>query len=164
MGALAPALSTWIPEDDLLLKNAIEAGASLESLAKGTKNSMGLSTIALNCTEATNLFPHLICFKFFMIELECFMVAISLEKAALSDEYFIKRKLYPNVDFYSGLIYRRNCESEGGGKKMKAKRKLGDSVDRKRDLKRQRVVDSPSSPPEESLCLIMTMKMMKGEH
>ncbi|KAK5845218.1 Microspherule 1 [Gossypium arboreum] len=35
MGALAPVLSTWIPEDDLLLKNAIEAGASLESLAKG---------------------------------------------------------------------------------------------------------------------------------
>ncbi|KAB2044832.1 hypothetical protein ERO13_D01G097233v2, partial [Gossypium hirsutum] len=31
-------------------------------------------------------------------------VAISLEKAALSDEYFIKRKLYPNVDFYSGTI------------------------------------------------------------
>ncbi|XP_022769103.1 uncharacterized protein LOC111312774 [Durio zibethinus] len=35
MGALAPVVSTWIPEDDLLLKNAIEAGASLESLAKG---------------------------------------------------------------------------------------------------------------------------------
>ncbi|RVW39558.1 Citrate synthase, glyoxysomal [Vitis vinifera] len=34
------------------------------------------------------------------------MVAVALEKAALSDEYFIKRKLYPNVDFYSGLIYR----------------------------------------------------------
>ncbi|KAH1263687.1 Citrate synthase, glyoxysomal [Glycine soja] len=33
-------------------------------------------------------------------------VAVSLEKIALSDEYFIKRKLYPNVDFYSGLIYR----------------------------------------------------------
>ncbi|MED6171630.1 hypothetical protein PIB30_042378 [Stylosanthes scabra] len=33
-------------------------------------------------------------------------VAIALEKAALSDEFFIKRKLYPNVDFYSGLIYR----------------------------------------------------------
>ncbi|XP_022878533.1 citrate synthase, glyoxysomal-like [Olea europaea var. sylvestris] len=33
-------------------------------------------------------------------------VAINLEKAALSDEYFVKRKLYPNVDFYSGLIYR----------------------------------------------------------
>ncbi|XP_057986779.1 uncharacterized protein LOC110666015 isoform X2 [Hevea brasiliensis] len=34
MGALAP-VSPWIPEDDLLLKNAVEAGASLESLAKG---------------------------------------------------------------------------------------------------------------------------------
>ncbi|XWS24435.1 hypothetical protein CRYUN_Cryun28dG0101800 [Craigia yunnanensis] len=35
MGALAPVVSSWIPEDDVLLKNAIEAGASLESLAKG---------------------------------------------------------------------------------------------------------------------------------
>ncbi|KAL1189788.1 Citrate synthase 2, peroxisomal [Cardamine amara subsp. amara] len=33
-------------------------------------------------------------------------VAVALEKAAISDEYFVKRKLYPNVDFYSGLIYR----------------------------------------------------------
>jgi hypothetical protein len=33
-------------------------------------------------------------------------VAVALEKAALTDEYFVKRKLYPNVDFYSGLIYR----------------------------------------------------------
>lgn len=33
-------------------------------------------------------------------------IAKSLEKAALEDEYFIKRKLYPNVDFYSGIIYR----------------------------------------------------------
>ena len=33
-------------------------------------------------------------------------VAIALEKAALSDEYFIKRKLYPNVDFYSGIVYK----------------------------------------------------------
>jgi len=33
-------------------------------------------------------------------------VAMELEKVALSDEYFIKRKLYPNVDFYSGVIYK----------------------------------------------------------
>lgn len=33
-------------------------------------------------------------------------VAVALEKAALADEYFVKRKLYPNVDFYSGVIYR----------------------------------------------------------
>ena len=32
-------------------------------------------------------------------------VAMELEKIALEDEYFVKRKLYPNVDFYSGLIY-----------------------------------------------------------
>nr|KAJ3420499.1 hypothetical protein HK105_005601 [Polyrhizophydium stewartii] len=32
-------------------------------------------------------------------------VAVELERIALSDEYFIKRNLYPNVDFYSGLIY-----------------------------------------------------------
>lgn len=32
--------------------------------------------------------------------------AIALEQVALSDDYFIERKLYPNVDFYSGLIYR----------------------------------------------------------
>ncbi|MES2733287.1 MAG: citrate synthase [Bacteroidota bacterium] len=33
-------------------------------------------------------------------------IAKKLEEAALSDEYFIERKLYPNVDFYSGIIYR----------------------------------------------------------
>jgi citrate synthase len=33
-------------------------------------------------------------------------IALELEKVALNDEYFIKRKLYPNVDFYSGLIYQ----------------------------------------------------------
>ncbi len=33
-------------------------------------------------------------------------IALKLEEAALNDEYFISRKLYPNVDFYSGLIYQ----------------------------------------------------------
>jgi citrate synthase len=33
-------------------------------------------------------------------------IALALEAAALSDDYFISRKLYPNVDFYSGLIYQ----------------------------------------------------------
>jgi citrate synthase len=33
-------------------------------------------------------------------------IAKGLEEAALNDEYFISRKLYPNVDFYSGIIYR----------------------------------------------------------
>ena len=33
-------------------------------------------------------------------------IAKGLEEAALNDEYFVERKLYPNVDFYSGIIYR----------------------------------------------------------
>jgi citrate synthase len=33
-------------------------------------------------------------------------VALELERIALQDDYFVKRKLYPNVDFYSGLIYQ----------------------------------------------------------
>lgn len=33
-------------------------------------------------------------------------VALELEQAALNDDYFVQRKLYPNVDFYSGLIYK----------------------------------------------------------
>lgn len=33
-------------------------------------------------------------------------IALELEKIALEDEYFVKRRLYPNVDFYSGLIYQ----------------------------------------------------------
>ncbi len=32
-------------------------------------------------------------------------IALELERIALEDEYFVKRKLYPNVDFYSGIIY-----------------------------------------------------------
>jgi len=35
-----------------------------------------------------------------------FDIAQQLEEVALADEYFIERKLYPNVDFYSGVIYR----------------------------------------------------------
>lgn len=34
-------------------------------------------------------------------------VALELERIALNDQYFIERKLYPNVDFYSGLIYKQ---------------------------------------------------------
>ena len=33
-------------------------------------------------------------------------IAKQLEEAALTDEYFIERNLYPNVDFYSGIIYK----------------------------------------------------------
>jgi citrate synthase len=35
-----------------------------------------------------------------------FDLARELERIALEDDYFVERKLYPNVDFYSGIIYR----------------------------------------------------------
>ncbi|MFZ2177496.1 MAG: citrate synthase [Rhodococcus sp. (in: high G+C Gram-positive bacteria)] len=37
---------------------------------------------------------------------ELLEIAMKLEEAALTDDYFVERKLYPNVDFYTGLIYR----------------------------------------------------------
>ena len=33
-------------------------------------------------------------------------IAKNLEQVALEDDYFVERKLYPNVDFYSGILYR----------------------------------------------------------
>jgi citrate synthase len=35
-----------------------------------------------------------------------FKLAMELEKIALEDEYFVSRRLYPNVDFYSGIVMR----------------------------------------------------------
>ena len=35
-----------------------------------------------------------------------FKLAMALEKIALDDDYFVSRKLYPNVDFYSGIVQR----------------------------------------------------------
>jgi citrate synthase len=52
-----------------------------------------IKTIADDVFEQTGLNPKL-------------EVALELERIALKDEYFIQRKLYPNVDFYSGLIYQ----------------------------------------------------------
>src|SRR5690606_9353083 len=40
------------------------------------------------------------------VEDEILEIAKALEKEALLDPYFVDRKLYPNVDFYSGIIYR----------------------------------------------------------
>ena len=37
---------------------------------------------------------------------ELIEIAVELERIALSDPYFVERKLYPNVDFYSGIIYK----------------------------------------------------------
>ena len=49
---------------------------------------------------AGELFEHL------KVDDPLFEIAQRLEEVALADEFFIERKLYPNVDFYTGLIYR----------------------------------------------------------
>jgi citrate synthase len=49
---------------------------------------------------ADRLLPHL------KVEDPLLDIAKSLEEIALSDSYFVERKLYPNVDFYSGIVYR----------------------------------------------------------
>jgi citrate synthase len=51
-------------------------------------------------TYADRLLSHL------KVEDELFDIARQLEEVALSDDFFIERKLYPNVDFYSGILYR----------------------------------------------------------
>jgi citrate synthase len=51
-------------------------------------------------TYADGLLSHL------NIDDELFHIARQLEAVALSDEFFIERQLYPNVDFYSGILYR----------------------------------------------------------
>lgn len=45
-------------------------------------------------------------FERLQIDDQLFDIALRLEEVALNDEFFIERKLYPNVDFYTGLIYR----------------------------------------------------------
>ena len=49
---------------------------------------------------------HKVLQKLGKVDTPLFDLALKLEEMALSDEYFIEKKLYPNVDFYSGIIYR----------------------------------------------------------
>ena len=82
--------------------------AFIESVKKGEGRLMGfghrvyksydpraklIKKVAYDVFEQTGMNPKL-------------EIALELERIALEDEYFIKRKLYPNVDFYSGLIYQ----------------------------------------------------------
>jgi len=49
---------------------------------------------------------HKVLQKLGKVDTPLFDLALKLEERALEDEYFIEKKLYPNVDFYSGIIYR----------------------------------------------------------
>jgi len=49
---------------------------------------------------------HKVLNKLGRVNTPLFDLALKLEEIALQDEYFVEKKLYPNVDFYSGIIYR----------------------------------------------------------
>ena len=74
-------------------------------------------------------------------------IATELEKQALDDEFFTERKLYPNVDFYSGLIYEALEHPDRdvhGDLRDPADRRLGRAV--ARDDRRPRAEDRPAAP------------------
>ena len=52
-------------------------------------------------------------------------MALELEKIALEDEYFIKKKLYPNDDFYSGIVLRAHASSTPARKAVSSCRSAG---------------------------------------
>ena len=73
-------------------------------------------------------------------------IALELERIALEDEYFITRKLYPNVDFYSGLIYQAMgfpVDDVPGAVRDSAHRRLDRAVGG--DAARPRAEDRPSA-------------------
>ena len=61
---------------------------------------------AIAKTYLTKIMEHEATSKLPQDERALFDVATELEQIALSDDYFVSRHLYPNVDFYTGLIYR----------------------------------------------------------
>ena len=74
-------------------------------------------------------------------------IARELEKRALDDEYFTSRKLYPNVDFYSGIIYEALGDPDRdvhGDLRHPPHRRLGRAVDG--DERRPRAEDRPPAP------------------
>ena len=74
-------------------------------------------------------------------------IAIELERIALEDEYFVKRKLYPNVDFYSGIIYQAmGFPVEMFPVLFAIPRCLGWLAQWQEMLQRQRAEDRPAAP------------------
>ena len=70
---------------------------AVRTFAVITNRRVTLSTVFLSESGA----PAFEALKDLLLE-----IALELERIALQDEYFVTRKLYPNVDFYTGLIYQ----------------------------------------------------------
>ena len=73
-------------------------------------------------------------------------IAIELERIALEDDYFIQRKLYPNVDFYSGIIYQAmGFRPDLFTVLFAIPRMVGWLAQWRRDAQRSRTEDRPSA-------------------
>src|SRR5688572_818422 len=99
----------------LMLDQIIEAGGDVEKYVQQAKDKKsGVRLMGFGHRVYKNFDPRatiikLTCDKLLakrQIDGPLFDVAKRLEEVALSDPYFAERKLYPNVDFYSGVIYR----------------------------------------------------------
>jgi hypothetical protein len=87
-----------------MLKNYAQGeGSSKKSVLLLKVGFLNIMFSSVRCTTQSFFLVNMVSLHWYLMRGQ---VAIALEKAALSDEYFIKRKLYPNVDYYSGLIYR----------------------------------------------------------
>ena len=113
IGSLAGPLHGGANEEVLVQLETIYASGSVENALQTAKRGehrlMGFGhrvyknfdpRATIIRSAAHNLFAHL------GTKDPLLDVAVALETAALADDYFVERKLYPNVDFYSGLIYR----------------------------------------------------------
>jgi citrate synthase len=116
VGALSGPLHGGANEAALrMFDDIIESGDTVEQFVEKVKNkSDGAKLMGFGHRVYKNFDPRGTVIKQATDEVitelglssEIFDMAKSLEEIALNDEYFIERKLYPNVDFYSGLIYK----------------------------------------------------------
>jgi citrate synthase len=98
-----------------MLENIRDAGGNVDEFVTKVKNKTdGVKLMGFGHRVYKNYDPRAKIVKKTCDEIlgkiggddELLHLAVQLEERALSDDYFISRKLYPNVDFYTGLIYR----------------------------------------------------------
>ena len=98
-----------------MLEKIGDAGHVLDFLARVKDKADGVRLMGFGHRVYKNFDPratiiremcHQVLAKLGQTDNPLFELALRLEEIALKDDYFISRKLYPNVDFYSGIIYR----------------------------------------------------------
>ncbi|MBI4670887.1 MAG: citrate synthase [Chloroflexi bacterium] len=91
-----------------LIGNVKNVPAFIEKVKKGEGRLMGFGhRVYKNYDPRAKIIKHTADQVFHVTGVNPLLeIALELERIALQDEYFVSRKLYPNVDFYSGLIYQ----------------------------------------------------------